>query len=738
MAGSLGSLVVSLGLNAVEFTPGLTKSEYEAKKFAQRMDRAIATGAKAAGAAILGLGAAAATAFGVISKLASDAGNFKDLEEQTGASAEAIAAFAVAAGTAGVEISTIAAAMNKLSKSLVGVDDESKDAGAALAALGLPIKDFKALDPASQLEAVAKALAGFEDGAAKTAVAMALFGKSGAALLPVMKELAAEGGRQVILTQQQIERADAFADAQARVRTQVQLYLQALATEALPTITSITKATKEFVASLLGVSTEARKLDGEVIRQFAEKGALALAFLVDAADGVSRTFQAVGLSIAAGLAARNEALKGNLEGAREIISSFQKDIRDLFDRPLYSNTLKKELLDAAALRRLAGQEDRGFKPPGRQLVFEGKVGGAGSKNKEQVTEAQKYLDSLDKQLERTRELTFEEQARLDIAKGIKGITADLEQQIIAKAQLLDFEKALKAFEDDRRRTEEEASRIREQNSKALTQQIDNERKEAQAIRDGNTALEEQIVFIKGGQDAIDAYNIAKVEKIINEKKDRVAMLENVAGNEELVAAIKEQISALEKRNQLTGDIKLAEQMKIEADKLQDLKNTFSDALVTPLMDFINQTKSAKDAFKSFINNIQQILQEKAARGLADYIFGGKTGGGFDFSTILKLLSGFGGFGGGGTGFLPPGAAGTPMFANGTSFAPGGRAWVGENGPELAPLPRGARVMPSAQSMRMAGNQMVFNVNVMPGADTRSARQAGGLLRDVVVRAIKDR
>ena len=58
MAGSLGSLVVSLGLNAAEFTTGLTKSEYEAKKFAARLDKAITTGAKAAGAAMLGMGAA--------------------------------------------------------------------------------------------------------------------------------------------------------------------------------------------------------------------------------------------------------------------------------------------------------------------------------------------------------------------------------------------------------------------------------------------------------------------------------------------------------------------------------------------------------------------------------------------------------------------------------------------------------------------------------------------------------
>lgn len=119
MAGSLGSLVVSLGLNAAEFTTGLTKSEYEAKKFAQKVDRAIADGVKAAGAAFVTLGVAAAGAFAAISKMASDVGAFKDLEETTGANAEALASFAVAAGTAGVSMETVAGGMNKLTKGLV-------------------------------------------------------------------------------------------------------------------------------------------------------------------------------------------------------------------------------------------------------------------------------------------------------------------------------------------------------------------------------------------------------------------------------------------------------------------------------------------------------------------------------------------------------------------------------------------------------------------------------------------
>lgn len=46
----------------------------------------------------------------------------------------------------------------------------------------------------------------------------------------------------------------------------------------------------------------------------------------------------------------------------------------------------------------------------------------------------------------------------------------------------------------------------------------------------------------------------------------------------------------------------------------------------------------------------------------------------------------------------------PRFATGTNFAPGGYAWVGENGPELINVPRGSQVKTAAQSRELAGRQ----------------------------------
>lgn len=63
------------------------------------------------------------------------------------------------------------------------------------------------------------------------------------------------------------------------------------------------------------------------------------------------------------------------------------------------------------------------------------------------------------------------------------------------------------------------------------------------------------------------------------------------------------------------------------------------------------------------------------------------------------------------------AAHIPGFASGTSYAPGGMAWVGENGPELVNLPRGSQVIPNKESMAIAGSSgsatfnMYGNINL---------------------------
>jgi phage-related tail protein len=57
-------------------------------------------------------------------------------------------------------------------------------------------------------------------------------------------------------------------------------------------------------------------------------------------------------------------------------------------------------------------------------------------------------------------------------------------------------------------------------------------------------------------------------------------------------------------------------------------------------------------------------------------------------------------------------ANIPKFADGTNFAPGGLALVGERGPELVNLPRGSQVIPNNQM----GSNHVTVTGVIRGKD----------------------
>lgn len=292
--------------------------------------------------------AAAVAVDGLIKK----AGDFQDMAEKTGDTAENIASLAVAAGTAGVQMDTIVSASTKLTKNLTGVDDESKAAGAAIAALGLNIKTFKELKPADQIEEIGKALNGFEEGAAKSAVAMALFGKSGADLLPFLKELGAEGGRQAILTQQQIQQADEYADKQAKLRAEISLQAQAIATQALPAVNEFMAAISELTKDQEFAATAADLLKGAVaggIIVFQTVAVLAsdLAFVFKGvareADALNRQFGALATFDFKEFTAISDAVTADSKKARAELDRFQERIMGIGKSPdpaNYSNELR--------------------------------------------------------------------------------------------------------------------------------------------------------------------------------------------------------------------------------------------------------------------------------------------------------------------------------------------------------------------------------------------------------------
>lgn len=352
---------------------------------------------------MVALSAAAATAL-VASVVAFDAlikkaGDFQDMAEKIGDSAQNVASLAVAAGTAGVSMETVIGSANKLTKSLTGVDDESKAAGAAIAALGLNIENFKALSPTDQIEQVAKALNGFQDGAEKSAVAMALFGKSGAELLPFMRELAVEGGRQNILTTEQIRLADEYSDRQARLRTEISLHAQAIAIDMLPAVNEFSRTLADLAKDQEFAATASDALKGAL------RGAVIIfqAISVVASDtgfvfkSVGREIGAVAAQLAAlarldfkGFSAIGDAVKEDADRARAELDRFQAQVLSI------GNTAPKfadpRVLGPVGTIAEQAKAMGGTKP---KLKFDGAVKAGGKGAADQIAKAQLAADLED-------------------------------------------------------------------------------------------------------------------------------------------------------------------------------------------------------------------------------------------------------------------------------------------------------------------------------------------------------
>ena len=113
------------------------------------------------------------------------ADNMNDLSQKTGVSVESLSKFQQAANASGTSIEGVGAAMIKLNKGLAAGTGPAAD---ALKALGLSATDasgkLKTTD-AVMLE-VADKFKAMPDGAGKTALALQLFGKAGADMIPLL------------------------------------------------------------------------------------------------------------------------------------------------------------------------------------------------------------------------------------------------------------------------------------------------------------------------------------------------------------------------------------------------------------------------------------------------------------------------------------------------------------------------------------------------------------------------
>jgi hypothetical protein len=154
----------------------------------------------------------------------------------------------------------------------------------------------------------------------------------------------------------------------------------------------------------------------------------------------------------------------------------------------------------------------------------------------------------------------------------------------------------------------------------------------------------------------------------------------------------------------------------------DLGQEINRGMFVEFSQNIRAGASAWDAFKNAGVNALGKIADKLASMAADNLWKSAFGGGSSGFNLGSLF----GLGGGGSASAGPitlgGANGpVPFYADGTDFAPGGMAVVGERGPELVNLPRGSQVIPND---KLGGGGMVVqggdtHITVQGNADEKT-------------------
>ena len=256
MAGSLGSLVVSLTAETAQFTAALSKASYTA----ERNFKQISSFAKTAAGALAAFYSAQGITTFIKSQIdAQDALN--DMAERTGIAVDQLSKLSYAAKLSDVEVGTLQNGIIRLSKGMVEASNNTGTARNAFAALGVSVKnsDGSLKTNLEVLNQLADSFSSYADGANKSALAVEIFGKAGAELIPLLNqgseglkamgdELAVLGG---VVTAEAAKNAGIFNDNLDKLTITGASFGRSIANEIMPYLNQL--ATEFLVARANGL-----------------------------------------------------------------------------------------------------------------------------------------------------------------------------------------------------------------------------------------------------------------------------------------------------------------------------------------------------------------------------------------------------------------------------------------------------------------------------------------------------
>jgi lambda family phage tail tape measure protein len=234
---NIARLGVVLGLNSSEFNTGIEK----AKKGADSLKSQLTSLSTAAIAGSVAIGAMVKQSINYMDK-------FDDFSQITGIAIESLSALTYAATVTGISQETLEGGLVRLTKGMSEAQQGTGEALKAFEALGISTADLGSAD--GVLMQIADRFGNMQDSAEKTALAIAIFGRSGAKLIPFLNEgrtgierLKKEADElNVVISTEASKAAAEFNDNLTRLAAASQGWGVTLAEKVLPALNAIVES----------------------------------------------------------------------------------------------------------------------------------------------------------------------------------------------------------------------------------------------------------------------------------------------------------------------------------------------------------------------------------------------------------------------------------------------------------------------------------------------------------------
>lgn len=333
---TVGALKVSLGLDSAQFETGMKKAQGSLGGFSK-----FAAGAGAAAGVAL---VAAATAMGVaVKRVVDNVDELSKAAQKVGVAVDELSRLKYAAELSDVSLEGLTTGLRKLSVNMMAMAGGSAGPAAeALRALGISVTDAggQLRDGSEVFKDIAGKFGDMQDGAGKTALAMAIFGKSGADLIPMLnsgseglREMMAEADALgIVIDQKTGAAAEAFNDNLTRLSKVQEGITTQIAAAMLPAMESISGAMVGAAKNTASMDAIGKVLGGTI------------KVLATAAAAAGGLFVALGVEIGTAASAMRAIAVGDFAGAmkaigagwtqgRAVAESTAQVIRDIWAKP---------------------------------------------------------------------------------------------------------------------------------------------------------------------------------------------------------------------------------------------------------------------------------------------------------------------------------------------------------------------------------------------------------------------